>query len=135
MRMNWAAYREMTRREDIAYYLLGIFNINMPIMYGERKEAFIRLQEEILKVTDDFSIFAWNHKEGFHPRYSRTGGSLNFAYFPFEVLEGDILSTPFKALVPDHEEAIFTVSNKSIVVDNQGIRLRLPLFRNRLLAP
>ncbi|KAF3041117.1 hypothetical protein E8E12_007260 [Didymella heteroderae] len=59
-RMSWAAYREATRAEDIAYALLGIFQINMTMQYGEGDEAFIRLQKEILRNTDDMSLFAWN---------------------------------------------------------------------------
>jgi hypothetical protein len=59
-RMSWAAHRETTRLEDIAYCLMGIFNINMPLLYGEGMKAFVRLQEEILKDTKDQTIFAWN---------------------------------------------------------------------------
>jgi hypothetical protein len=58
-RMSWASDRETTRVEDTAYCLLGIFNINMPLLYGEGHRAFIRLQEEIIKNCDDESILAW----------------------------------------------------------------------------
>ncbi|KAJ8107993.1 hypothetical protein OPT61_g8484 [Boeremia exigua] len=58
-RMSWAAHRQTTRIEDQAYCLLGLFDIQMPLLYGEGHKAFIRLQEEILKTTDDYSIFAW----------------------------------------------------------------------------
>ncbi|KAF4633148.1 hypothetical protein G7Y89_g4974 [Cudoniella acicularis] len=58
-RMSWAATRETTRAEDKAYCLLGLFNVNMPLLYGEGVKAFIRLQEEIMKGSDDHSIFAW----------------------------------------------------------------------------
>lgn len=58
-RMSWVAKRQTTRMEDMAYCLLGIFDINMPLLYGEGMKAFIRLQEEILKVSDDQSLFAW----------------------------------------------------------------------------
>ncbi|EPE03441.1 het and ankyrin domain protein [Ophiostoma piceae UAMH 11346] len=58
-RMRWASRRMTTRIEDKAYSLMGIFGVHMPIMYGEGKAAFIRLQEEILKNSDDHSIFAW----------------------------------------------------------------------------
>jgi hypothetical protein len=58
-RMSWAANRITTRPEDIAYCLLGIFNVNMPLIYGEGAKAFVRLQEEIIKTSDDHSIFAW----------------------------------------------------------------------------
>ncbi|KAK6865381.1 HET-domain-containing protein [Apiospora arundinis] len=58
-RMSWAAQRECTRIEDIAYSLMGLFDVNMPLLYGEGKKAFTRLQEEILKDTDDQTILAW----------------------------------------------------------------------------
>jgi len=62
-RMSWAARRQTTRAEDVAYCLLGIFNINMPLLYGEGEvRAFGRLQEEIMKRTEDDSIFAWSGK-------------------------------------------------------------------------
>jgi hypothetical protein len=57
-KMSWAARRITTRKEDIAYCLLGIFGVNMPLLYGEAENAFRRLQEEILKRSDDRSIFA-----------------------------------------------------------------------------
>jgi hypothetical protein len=59
-RMSWAANREITRVEDLAYCLLGIFNINMPMLYGEGEHAFQRLQEEIFRSSyKDQSLFAW----------------------------------------------------------------------------
>ncbi|KAG8666742.1 hypothetical protein FPOAC2_11865 [Fusarium poae] len=58
-RMSWAAKRKATRIEDTAYCLLGIFDVNMPMLYGEGTKAFERLQEEIIKQTTDMSIFAW----------------------------------------------------------------------------
>jgi ankyrin repeat protein len=58
-RMSWAAKRETSRIEDRAYCLLGIFRINMSLIYGEGETAFIRLQEEIMKVSADHSLFAW----------------------------------------------------------------------------
>jgi hypothetical protein len=57
-RMSWAAGRETKREEDLAYCLLGLFSINMPMLYGEGARAFLRLQEEIIKRSDDQSIFA-----------------------------------------------------------------------------
>jgi ankyrin repeat protein len=47
-RMSWAAKRETTIEEDQIYCLLGIFNIYLPLIYGEGKShAFHRLQDEI----------------------------------------------------------------------------------------
>jgi len=58
-RLFWASARHCSRQEDTAYCLLGIFDVNMPLLYGEGKKAFIRLQEEIMRVIDDHSILAW----------------------------------------------------------------------------
>ncbi len=58
-RMSWAANRQTTRKEDLAYCLIGLFDVNMPLLYGEGDKAFRRLQEEIIKQSNDQSIFAW----------------------------------------------------------------------------
>jgi hypothetical protein len=72
-RMSWAARRTTTRAEDRAYSLLGLFGVNMPMLYGEGgARAFVRLQEEIMKGSDDQSLFAWAYaapssaNSGFH---------------------------------------------------------------------
>ena len=81
-RMRWAAERRTTRIEDEAYCLLGIFGVNMPLIYGEGQKAFARLLEEILKNSTDHSIFAWSY--GHEPGQSRTPtthfGSLDGVY-------------------------------------------------------
>ena len=59
MRMSWAAKRETTRVEDKAYCLLGLFDINMPTLYGEGREAFQRLQAELVKRSTDTTLFVW----------------------------------------------------------------------------
>lgn len=57
-KMSWASKRQITRVEVMAYCLLGIFGINIPLIYGEGKRAFLRLQLQILNQSDDESIFA-----------------------------------------------------------------------------
>lgn len=59
-RMSWAAKRETTRIEDRAYSLLGLFNVSLPQIYGEREKAFLRLQRAIIQQSKDESIFAWS---------------------------------------------------------------------------
>ncbi|KAL8387014.1 hypothetical protein RB595_010222 [Gaeumannomyces hyphopodioides] len=60
-KMSWAADRTTTRAEDLAYCLLGIFDVNMPLLYGEGSKAFLRLQQEIIKQSNDLSIFfSWD---------------------------------------------------------------------------
>lgn len=62
-KMSWASKRKCTRIEDEAYSLLGIFGINMPLLYGEGSKAFQRLQEEILTRTGDYSLLAHGSEE------------------------------------------------------------------------
>ncbi|KAK1510403.1 HET domain-containing protein [Colletotrichum costaricense] len=68
MRMSWAARRQTTRVEDIAYSLLGIFDVNMPLLYGEGEKAFERLQIEIMKQSSDDSILAWASNSKHKPK-------------------------------------------------------------------
>ncbi|TFK81910.1 HET-domain-containing protein [Polyporus arcularius HHB13444] len=58
-RLSWASQRETRRIEDEAYSLMGIFGVNIPIMYGEGRRAFRRLQEEIMKQSPDHTLFVW----------------------------------------------------------------------------
>ncbi|KAK2027392.1 heterokaryon incompatibility protein [Colletotrichum zoysiae] len=59
-RMSWAAARQTTRDEDLAYCLMGLFAVNMPVLYGEGlASAFRRLQHEIISTSPDETIFAW----------------------------------------------------------------------------
>lgn len=61
-RMSWAAGRNTTRPEDVAYCLMGLFDVSMSVRYGEGPEkAFLRLQKKILKAFVDPSIFAWGY--------------------------------------------------------------------------
>lgn len=62
-RMSWASERSTSRIEDIAYSLMGLFNVFMPMLYGEGNQTFIRLQEEIMKQSEDYTIFAWKSGE------------------------------------------------------------------------
>ncbi|PYI05160.1 HET-domain-containing protein [Aspergillus sclerotiicarbonarius CBS 121057] len=90
-RMSWAARRVTTRVEDRAYSLMGIFGINMPLIYGEGKRSFARLQEEILKVVDDQSIFAWRSDSENH------GGLLAISPDAFRDSADIISFNPFSA--------------------------------------
>lgn len=59
-RLSWAARRETTRVEDQAYCLLGLLDVNMTLIYGEGKKAFMRLQDELLRTSDDCSLLLWD---------------------------------------------------------------------------
>lgn len=59
-KFSWIATRNTSRLEDKAYCLMGLFDINMPLLYGEGKKAFRRLQLEVLRSTNDESVFIWD---------------------------------------------------------------------------
>ena len=71
-RMSWAAGRETTRVEDEAYCLMGLFSINISTLYGEGRQAFYRLQEEIMRKLVDTSLVAWGYST---PSLDVSGGS------------------------------------------------------------
>ncbi|KAK4246325.1 heterokaryon incompatibility protein-domain-containing protein [Corynascus novoguineensis] len=69
-RMSWAAARETTRVEDMAYCLLGIFDVNLSLIYGEGAKAYSRLQEAIIQSMADLSIFAWKDDRDSAPLFT-----------------------------------------------------------------
>ena len=106
-RMSWASKRETKRLEDLAYCLMGIFGINMPLLYGEGERAFTRLQEEIMRVSDDYSLFAWKSSEK----------------------HGSLLATSPAAFSNSGEIVPFNLSSTisgDITVSNKGVHLKLP---------
>ncbi|KAF5363156.1 hypothetical protein D9758_008343 [Tetrapyrgos nigripes] len=117
-RMSWAADRQTTREEDRAYSLMGIFGVNMPPLYGEGgAKAFLRLQEEILKYSDDHSLFAWH--AAFDPQnpYFESRGLL--AESPSEFRDsGDVCTSTKTGLL-----------KSPYSMTNSGLRIHLPLRR------
>lgn len=110
-RMSWAANRRTTRVEDIAYCLLGMFEVNMPLLYGEGERAFRRLQEEIIKRSADQSIFAWGHDA------ARSKAVGIFAVSPICFAGcGDIIECNAQA-----------TSSAAFSLTNVGVQIQLPL--------
>ena len=125
-RMSWAANRETTRLEDRAYSLMGLFDVNMPMLYGEGKKAFHRLQEEIMKHSDDQSLFAWidtsSPESTFH-------GLLADAPAAFAQC-GDMYG------YPDYEErAPFDMTNKGLRIEMNLTRVETDLYAAALNCP
>jgi hypothetical protein len=111
-RMSWASSRTTTRPEDLAYCLLGLFDVNLPLLYGEGgKRAFLRLQEEIMRGSDDQTIFAWTQR---HVEPQKMHGLLadlpaDFALAANIVPRGDLqVSNPYS-------------------VTNSGLQITLPI--------
>ncbi|KAF7552071.1 hypothetical protein G7046_g7529 [Stylonectria norvegica] len=115
-RMSWAAYRQTSRREDEAYCLMGIFDVNMSILYGEGAKAFLRLQEEIIKQSDDQSLFAWVDQDAspgsYHGLLAKS--SASFAYS--------------NTILP-HQESLDWEPTVPYSMSNRGLRIDLHLTR------
>lgn len=143
-KMSWASQRTTTRTEDIAYCLLGIFDISMPLLYGEGEKAFVRLQEQIMENSDVQSLFAWEpmgldtcEQLDLHSHLRNVGSSLEegrgwkwrgthldnfqetlgvFARHPGEFLNSRQIVSSFG---PD--DAHYTLTNK-------GVKIEVPLI-------
>ncbi len=102
-KMSWAARRQTTRLEDSAYCLLGMFDVNMPLLYGEGGKAFRRLQEEIIKRHNDLTIFAWEV-----PRPLNRGIVGLFAEIP------EAFANSSQIMPLWHDFAEFSVTNKGL---------------------
>jgi len=121
-RMSWAWNRKTSRVEDTAYCLLGIFDVNMPLLYGERGKAFTRLQEEIIRTSTDESIFAWHD--------SRVG---------FDKYRDILADTHWDNLRSCHRVAAAwvqeqVISDSTIVASESGKRDQQPQFSSNMLA-
>jgi hypothetical protein len=82
-RLSWAASRNTTRVEDRAYSLLGIFDISLPLICGEGKSAFVRVQQEILGVYGGDSILAWDSPVNrFYPVLQSTTNDPGWLFAP-----------------------------------------------------
>jgi hypothetical protein len=118
-RMSWASKRQTTRSEDLAYSLMGIFDINMPLLYGEGEKAFFRLQEEILKSTYDHSLFAWNLKL---PNYERKLDAIRF-WIGMGILAPHPLCFSSTPDIVQHGE-----KTQPYTMTNRGLQICLPIL-------
>jgi hypothetical protein len=118
--MSWASERQTKRQEDLAYCLLGLFDIHLPLIYGEGTRAFIRLQEEIIREKNDLTIFAWQQPTNTHYR-----GML--AHSPNEFRNGANIVRLFSRVDTTSD---FMMTNKGLKIgisDARADQLWLPL--------
>ncbi|KAI0486705.1 heterokaryon incompatibility protein-domain-containing protein [Xylaria cf. heliscus] len=110
-----ASRRETAREEDMAYCLMGLFDINMPLLYGERENAFRRLQEEIIRRTNDQSILAWLSMPMPGELLGNMGLAIRPAYFfPLDIKKGWWPSDDIDDSVPTPQ---MSISNEGLEVD------------------
>lgn len=116
-KMSWASKRYTTRMEDMAYCLMGLFGVNMPPLYGEGlRNAFLRLQLEILGMSDDESIFAWCWR-----------GETSFQ--SPQILTGMLAGTPsFFKSSGDVHQTLFDENRPNYSMTNKGLAIELTLL-------
>ncbi|KAF2116800.1 heterokaryon incompatibility protein-domain-containing protein [Lophiotrema nucula] len=117
-KMSWAARRTTTRTEDLAYCLLGIFDVNMPLLYGEEEKSFRRLQEEILKSSTDMSIFAW---ESTSPSNANLAIDLQDRSF-----SGIMAYSPLQFESCTDTERIPSHKPLDVSISSNGVKMRIP---------
>ncbi len=149
-RMYWASERQTTRIEDEAYSLLGIFGIHMPTIYGEGKQAFIRLQEEILRRIPDQSLFAWGNAVSLdspsdHHRLlvstvdTDTSGPLSRTAYLFALSTTDFCNptslSPLALQEFSQRLSVSDVRPPKYTTTSYGLLVRLPIMQLRIGEP
>ncbi|KAI6154947.1 hypothetical protein BKA82DRAFT_4073162 [Pisolithus tinctorius] len=123
-RLQWASLRRTTRPEDIAYSLFGIFNLHLPVLYGEPAEkALGRLLAEIISQSGDISVLDWvGEASPFH------------SCFPAHITSYQILPLPPAQLKADQQSSTMNSYAPRGVYDFHSLtRVPLPRFLNRRL--
>ncbi|KAI6145876.1 heterokaryon incompatibility protein-domain-containing protein [Pisolithus tinctorius] len=125
--MSWAAGRETTRVEGRAYSLMGLFGVNMPMLYGKGKKAFERLQLEIIRVRSDQSIFAW------YPQKPRTGSVLAEDPSEFKLCGDSKMVKPdeFLGMIEVGRPWYFKFPNRRMIQANPILWCRAAWLRTR----
>jgi hypothetical protein len=113
--MSWAAGRKTSRAEDRTYSLLGIFGVNMPLLYGEGDNAFTRLLEQLVQTSTDHSVFAWQKQ--YEDTTSDVFEDMLFARSPDDFRLGKRI-VHWKSNVPDSHYRL----------TNKGVEFKAPLF-------
>jgi hypothetical protein len=135
VRMSWASRRETSRLEDEAYCLIGLFDVNMPLIYGEGRRAFRRLQEEIMRVEEDYTLFVWSATRFFPADTAPSQGLLAWAPSDFDQSYDLGFGSTLSGRAPSYADLTrdcftrFEPSDSHIPphLTSQGLRISLPL--------
>lgn len=118
-KMVWASNRRTTRVEDIAYSLIGIFDVSLMVAYGEGKRAFYRLMEAILQRYDQWEVFCW---KGTCSSYNAALPADPSCYAP-----------PCNMGEVDAEEQMnnkrYTIGDRLFALTNHGLKIKVLLIR------
>ncbi|EIW51946.1 HET-domain-containing protein [Trametes versicolor FP-101664 SS1] len=145
-RLSWAAKRETTRVEDHAYSLMGIFGVHMSPIYGEGENAFLRLQEEVMKTVPDQSIFSGGGSCTMHSLTKRSSSHEQLGpHYPGLFASSPLAFTSASSITPVTPSRLATtlglrgsedVPPMDYVFTPEGVRMRLlclPLSGSQLI--
>ncbi len=129
-KLSWASCRNTTRKEDSAYCLMGIFDVNMPLLYGDGSKAFRRLQLQILAQSNDHSLLAWRGQFSKFAGLSATVRSTSTKYYRcngiLAATVADFGSVPRGLGKASH--TMESISASSIMATNLGLSLSVSLL-------
>ncbi|KAI0881527.1 HET-domain-containing protein [Annulohypoxylon maeteangense] len=116
MKLSWASGRMTSRPEDMAYCLMGLLEVNMPLLYGEGcLKAFRRLQLELIKDNYDHTILTWGLNSK-NTRFNFSDAIPLLAHSPNSFYDWDSSVNP---LPPEGSHYFST---------NLGLQLSLPII-------
>ena len=139
-KLHLAARRQTTYVEDIAYSLLGIFNVVIPVIYGEGTRAVGRLLEHVLTGSGDVTILAWtgtaNDYNSCLPKDLTVYGDVGAPHIPalMETAELNRTVTELRSSLPDPSLAtmLYDQLNRLPMPAMASSRLRLPGIVSRV---
>ncbi|KAH9903257.1 hypothetical protein C8Q73DRAFT_45115 [Cubamyces lactineus] len=131
-RMWWASKRRSARGEDLVPSLLGLFGVKSASLGPEpSSRTFARLQEEVFRATQDYSIFAWHYHLGHeHPDCLFAPSPCCFAR------SGDVKSIPIRdlaarlRLAPD----ALSMGSTSTMLSSAKLSVRVPLIPHQIAS-
>ena len=136
-RLQWASSRFTTRPEDMAYSLFGVFNVHLPVLYGESKEdALGRLLAEIITRSGDISVLDWVGDAS--PFHSCFPAHVNvYKTHPFPSSHSDQMESPTPNAnqpMSSSVNELFTSLSEIYPPQFVGRRLNLPCIVHRVTA-
>ena len=137
-RLRWASTRRTTRPEDMAYSLFGVFNLHLPVLYGESKEnALGRLLTEIISKSGDISVLDWvGEASPYHSCFPAHIAVYRTLPFPSSHVEQTRTSMPnvHELLSSQSLDSLFASLSKLDPPYCIGRRLKLPCIVHRVTA-
>jgi hypothetical protein len=127
MKFSWASRRKTKRVEDQAYCLLGLFGISMPLLYGEGSAAFSRLQLELIKITDDETIFAWFKGKGQPDEFLHVSEDMYYLPVQHLLASSPALFSESKDIAQSKGEG----ERPAYSMTNKGLSISMRLYKSK----